>query len=259
MPPVRAVDRALRILSCLGEGDLRLGDLAAKVKLHKATVTRLLASLARADMVTRDERGYYSLGSGIAVLSTRLLGRYRALVDSLRIPLMEVWQATRETVSVHVRVGFERVCVEELESSHMIAYRTGIGSRVPLHVGSGGKVLLAFLPADERKQLLRDLRLTALTDRTVTSRARLAAELATTRRLGYAVSVGERTLGSAAVSVPVFDSSQRVVAVVSVLGPDSRLSQAELRRCAEILRHKIRPLPTVIPLPVAMPSSKPLT
>jgi DNA-binding IclR family transcriptional regulator len=173
---------------------MRLVEVADELKLHKATATRLLGTLATADMVIRDDRGYFSLGSGIALLSARLLSGYRGLVNTLRTSLLEMWEVTQETVTVHVRVGLQRICIEELEGPQIVAYRTGIGSRVLLHVGSGGKVLLAFLPSNERDQLVRDLRMTALTKRTITSRTQFAAELEEVQRLGYAISTGERTL-----------------------------------------------------------------
>jgi DNA-binding IclR family transcriptional regulator len=242
MPPVRAVDRALGILNALGERDMRLVEIARELKLHKATATRLLASLARADMVARDERGYYGLGSGVALLSGRVFRTYRGLVEMLRVPMRAIWEATRETVAAHVRIGLDRVCIEELESPQNIAYRTGVGSRARLHVGSGGKVLLAFLRTEEREQIIQDLRMDAVTERTVTSRTRLAAELEEIRKLGYAISIGERTPGSAAASAPVFDKTGRLLAAVSVLGPEFRLTPAVLKRCAALLKENLQPL-----------------
>ncbi|MBI4590492.1 MAG: IclR family transcriptional regulator [Candidatus Rokubacteria bacterium] len=247
MPPVRAVERALNILACLGEEDLRLVDVALRLKLHKATVTRLLATLARAGMVSRDERDRYSLGPGLILLAGGLLGRYRTLADLLRAPLRRVWETTRETVTIHVRVGSERLCIEELESPETITYRAGIGNRVPLHVGSAGKVLLAFLPEAERATALKELRLVPLTDRTITSRNRLVEELDRVRRAGYAVSSGERIVGATAVSVPVLDPDGRVVAAVSILGPESRLTPEVLKRYAVLLKREIPQLPMVVP------------
>jgi len=244
---VRAVQRALNILTSLGEEDLRLVDLAARLKLHKATVTRLLGTLAQADMVSRDEQDRYTLGPGIILLAGRLLGRYRTLADLLHEPLRRVWETTRETVTIHVRVGLERLCIEELESPEAITYRAGVGNRVPIHSGSAGKVLLAFLPDGERAALLRQLRLVPVTERTITNSSRLIQELDKVRRAGYAVSAGERIIGATAVSVPVWDRSGRVVAAVSVLGPESRLTPEVLKRYAALLKTEIRPLPMVIP------------
>jgi IclR family acetate operon transcriptional repressor len=248
-PRVRAVERALAILNCLVEQDLRLADLARRLELHKATVTRLLSSLVAAELVSKNHEGRYGLGPGIALLAARLGERHRSLVDFLREPLRRVWRATRETVVVHVRVGLVWIAIEELESPRAIKFKAGVGQRVPVHVGSAGRALLAFLPADELAAILRRIRFVGLTERTIVSRTRLAEELEKVRRVGHAISFGEGIIGAAAVSVPVFDAAGRPVAAVSVLGPDSRLPLAELRRCGSVLKEEIRPLPVVIPDP----------
>src|SRR3990172_12731534 len=173
MPPVRAVERAVSILTALGAEDLRLVDLAGRLGLHKATVIRLLASLMDAGLVERDERDRYLLGPGVLRLAARQLAGHRRLVGFLRDPLDRIRAATRETGTLHVRVATDRVCVDELESPQAIAYRAGVGQRAPMHIGSAGKVLLAFLPDGERLALLRQLRLVRITDRSITSRARL--------------------------------------------------------------------------------------
>ncbi|MBI5966826.1 MAG: IclR family transcriptional regulator [Deltaproteobacteria bacterium] len=222
-------------------------DLAERLNLHKAICNQLLATLERAGMVAREERNRYPLGPGIALLAGHLLKRYRTLIDLLREPLQGIWETTRETVTVHDRVGAERVCVEELESPEAIAYRAGIGHRASLYLGSASKVLLAFLPAAERAAILRELRLASFTKRIITNSVRLTKELTKVRRAGYSVSSGERITGASAVSVPLLDSEGRVIAAVSILGPNSRLTPEKLRRFAAILKREVRPLPMVLP------------
>jgi DNA-binding IclR family transcriptional regulator len=169
--------------------------------------------------------------------------RYRTLVGFSADALRRVWEKTRETVTVHVRIGPDRLCIEEIESPEAITYRAGVGRRVPLHAGSAGKVQLAFLPDAERAAALKQVKLLPLTARTITNRARLIEELVRIRRLGYAMSFGESFDGVAAVSVPLFDSNGRLVASVSVLGPESRLPSETLERHAALLKSEIQPLP----------------
>jgi IclR family transcriptional regulator, KDG regulon repressor len=240
------VERACAVLGCLADEDRRLVEIVEQVGLHKATVARLLAALTSAGMVVRDDRERYTLGPGVVRLTGRLLGRYRSLADLLRDSLERLSGATGETVTVHVRVGAERLCIEELESRHEIAFRSGIGARVPIHSGSAGKVLLAFLPEVERHALLQQLTFKPITERTITRRDRLAEELEKVRRRGYAISVGERILGATGVSVPVLDRDGRPQAAISILGPDFRMPPEALDRYAALLKREVRPLPVVI-------------
>jgi len=240
--PVRAVDRALAMLACLGQGNRRSIDLARTLKLHKATVSRLLVSLHRAGMVRRNEDGFYTVGPAVVALASRAIETHRTLLDVLREPLRRVWQITGETIGVHVRAGGNRVGIEELESPQPIKYSAGLGQR-SLHAGAAGRIFLAFLTPDERRQVLNDMRLVRFTEATITSLSDLEKHLENDRRRGYSMSFGEAIPGVAAVSIPVFDSTGKVVASVSVLGPRARLSPAVLRRYAGILREEIPVIP----------------
>jgi DNA-binding IclR family transcriptional regulator len=240
--PVRSVDRALAILACLGQGNRRSSDLARALKLHKATVGRLLISLQRAGMVRRNDDGFYTVGPAVVALASRAIETHRTLLDVLRDPLRRVWQLTGETIGVHVRAGRNRVGVEELESPQPIKYRAGLGQR-SLHAGAAGRILLAFLPPDERRQVLNGMRLVRFTDATITNLSDLEKQLERDRRRGYATSFGEAIPGVASLSVPVFDSTGKVVASVSVLGPQARLSPPVLRRYAQILLKEIPVIP----------------
>ncbi len=245
---VRAVERALDTMACLAEEELRLVDIASRLGLHKATVARLLATLSRAGggMVSRDADGRYALGPGAVLLARPFLVRYRMLVDFVREPLRRIWIETRETVTVHTREKLDRLCIEELESPEPIVYRARVGSRQPLHVGAAGKVQLAFLPDAELGAVLKELKLVAVTERTITDRQQLIHELADIRRAGYATSAGEAVRGVAGVAVPIMDREGRPVASVTVVGPESRLPAETIERYAALLKAEIRPLPLAV-------------
>jgi DNA-binding IclR family transcriptional regulator len=87
------------------------------------------------------------------------------------------------------------------------------------------------------------MRLVRFTDATITNLSDLEKQLERDRRRGYATSFGEAIPGVASLSVPVFDSTGKVVASVSVLGPQARLSPPVLRRYAQILLKEIPVIP----------------
>ncbi|MBI2207033.1 MAG: IclR family transcriptional regulator [Candidatus Rokubacteria bacterium] len=242
---VRAVERAIDILVAVGERDMRLIDLSARVGLHKASVARLAETLVTSGMLARDEHLNYSLGPQMILLAGQLLSRYRRAADLLREPLQRLWNATRETVTVHVRVDLECLCVAELPTPQPIGYRAGPGTRAPLHAGATSKVLLAFLPDAERNDILARLTLVPITSRTVTSVEVLRAQLDEIRRQGFAVSTSEYIVGGSAASVPVFDLTG-VAGAVSIHGPESRLTEPTLNEYGALLMREIRPLGVVV-------------
>lgn len=234
---VRAVERAADILICLGKAELNLSEIAREVGLNKATVFRMLVSLERKGFVAKDtDTGKYSLDWGLMGTFSRALYRDQGLVKSA-YPYMEtLWKQTEETITLYIRKDFERLCIAELPSPHPLKYTVGIGVTVPLHAGSPGKLLLAYMPSDEIAEVLEKIELVALTKRTITSREKLLQELAVIRRQGWATSFGERIEGVSSLSVPVKDRENNIVASLNILGPFVRLGEKRLMGYLDMLK-----------------------
>jgi DNA-binding IclR family transcriptional regulator len=112
----------------------------------------------------------------------------------------------------------------------------GIGVTAPLHAGSPGKLLLAYMPSDEIAEVLEKIELVALTKKTITSREKLLQELAVIRRQGWATSFGERIEGVSSLSVPVKDRENKIVASINILGPFVRLGEKRLMGYLDMLK-----------------------
>jgi IclR family acetate operon transcriptional repressor len=225
-----SIEKAIDILFCFDpkHPQLRLTDISQRLGLHKSTTHRLLSLLKKKRLITADAASQlYGLGPGIVELAWVIL-RQQDLRTVCAPYLERLRQATNETVSLYIRMGDCRVCIEELESGQEIKYSQTVGLTAPLHVGAPGKVLLAFLPPAELEALLATLPLTAVTSHTITDREQLLQELATVRQRGYAVSVGERSLWASAAAAPIWDWSGRPIAALSVLGPSQRLTSKVL-------------------------------
>jgi len=242
-PKVQVIDRAVSLLEALRSGPKTLTELARLTGLHKGTAYRILFSLQQANLVAKNPlTNEYALGLGLVSLADDALLSGGFLQPVLDGPTERLWRATQETVTVHVAAGLDRICVYERISPHALRYSAGMGQRVPLNSGSAGKVLLAFMPEEERAKRLQALPMLAVTERTLTDRAELHRVLEEVRRQGYALSIGERAAGAAAVSVPVrLQSGQRVDCLaLSVLGPESRLDREKLISLVPLLEREAR-------------------
>jgi hypothetical protein len=93
-----------------------------------------------------------------------------------------------------------------------------------------GKVLLAYLPADQVHELLTSAPLEALTPKTVTSVPRLERQLAQIRHNGVAINSGETFQDAGSLAAPIRDRSGKVVAAVSNGYPLYLVSEADLPR-----------------------------
>jgi DNA-binding IclR family transcriptional regulator len=111
------------------------------------------------------------------------------------------------------------VCVAAAERATGLRTTVPVGARLPMTAGSGAQVLSAWEPAEAMAAAL--------------SRAQFTERsLAEVRRRGWAQSIGQREVGVASVSAPVFGARGRVVAAVSISGPVERLGRSPGQRFA---------------------------
>ena len=229
---IRVLDRAMQILALLAEAEAGLGvtEIARRVGLGKSTTHRLLSALARAEVVRPDPRTrLYQLGFRLLQWTAGWLDRMDVRTRALP-HLRQLREKCQETVSLNLHDGLSRVAVERLEASQEVRFVAELGQPLPLHVGAGGKAILAFLPRPEADRALKAARLAPREERLV------RRALAEVRRTGSAVSFGERIAGSGAVSGPVFNHEGRVVGSVSILSVAARLSPDTVRSHAELVR-----------------------
>jgi IclR family KDG regulon transcriptional repressor len=217
---VRAVERALEILLCfVHQSQLGMMEIAERTGLNKSTVFRLLATLESKGFVKRDPRTEkYELGFRIWELAASLNPSDDPAV--LFLPEMErLRDELDETVSLYIRDGLERIRIQAVESRQAIRRVAPVGARMPLSVGASSKVLVAY----SEESLLAEVMEKADWPENV-SREAFRSQLERIREDGYAISVEEREAGTAAVAVPVFSRSGRLVAALAVSGPVLRMN-----------------------------------
>ena len=235
---VQSLDRVLAILRSfsLEEPTLGVSEIARRIDLTSSTTHRLLTSLAQHGLVMRTEARGYALGPELLRLA--LVAKEAMDLRDIAEPIMvQLRDATDETVGLHVRdTSLLRHVIHQVESRQALRrIYTEMGQAVPLHQGAPGKVLLAYLSESEQNRVLSEP-LEKATERTITNPASIRKELAKVRSSGYAISVQERVTGIASIAVPVWDYSDRVVAVLSVSGPASRMSEKRLHSIAPTIK-----------------------
>jgi DNA-binding IclR family transcriptional regulator len=123
------------------------------------------------------------------------------------------------------------------ESTFALRVASRTGARLPAYSTSMGKALLAELSREDLYALFPDEQLDERpTEKTITLRTDLEAELARVRRRGYAVNTGESEIGVSAVGVAVIHPTRGPVAGLSVSAPVARLTPAHIRSAAALLR-----------------------
>ncbi|HEY8497689.1 MAG TPA: IclR family transcriptional regulator [Limnochordales bacterium] len=239
VPRVQAVRNALQLLALLGQSGPRgmtLAELARALALPKSTVLRIAMTLVDERAVQREEEtGLFKLGIRVFEIGSLVL-------DALEIPrharplLERLSQETQETVHLCVLDDGEVVYVDKIESPQRLRLYSRVGKRAPAHCTGVGKVLLAYLPADERRRILERRPLRAYTANTITDYLRFEREMDEVRRTGIAFDREEHEEGVCCAAAPIFDHTGQVRAAVSVTAPAFRTPPERLEELASAVR-----------------------
>lgn len=246
---VRAIARGFGVIEWLGRppGRHTLSEVAIGAGLTRATARRMLATLVALKYCEADGR-YFSLrpralGLGLSYLNALPYWGYaqRALED-LRNEI-------GESCALAVLDETDIVYAMRLPARRILSANLGVGSRLPAHAVSLGRVLLAALPAEELATYLATSELKQITPRTIIDPGRIAAELRRADGQGYAWIDGELDPAICGISVPVRDHAGRVVAAISVNTISGTIDEAAakdrfllaLRRTAQDIRTQTLP------------------
>ncbi|MFC1879617.1 IclR family transcriptional regulator [Chloroflexota bacterium] len=218
---VGSVLRAVSLLRCFSieAPELSVTELSGILDVHKSTVSRLLATLAKEGLVDRDpDSSKYRLGLGLLELAGLVL-LHADLRQIARPFLRQLSESTQETVNLAILDGGMSFNLEQAVSYDRRVIGIGwLGRRAPLHVSSTGKVMLAYLPKKQLQSIL-EIQLARFTEYSITDVDILRIELQGVRERGYAIGSQELEIGMNAVAAPVRDHIGEVIAAVSVTAP----------------------------------------
>jgi DNA-binding IclR family transcriptional regulator len=233
----KSLQRIIAILDCFTfeQPEMGVREIARKINFSTSTTGRLLQAMKEENLLQQNPATQaYSLGGKVLAWA----GVYSSALDvrNAALPAIhELHQATRETISLYVLEGNERVCVERLESDQNVRVVARLGRRIPLYAGSAGKIFLAYLPAERRERILKEDPPAPITDSTIVDRQKLMDELKLIRKNGYAVSRGEWVAEAAGVAAPIFDSRGEIAAALTISGPAQRFTSEVIGKYGPIV------------------------
>lgn len=232
---VTALARGLTVLACFRANDTMLsnGEIAARCKLPKSTVSRLTYTLTETGYLDWvEDRAMYRLGAAALAIGTAMLSRMN--VRQLARPLMqELADYSQSVVALGVRVNVGIIYVETCRSSATLTLALDVGSRVPLATTAIGRAYFAVCSEDERKTITRELRRTE-GSKWPHARAELESGIAEYQRLGCCSSFGHWQNDVNGIAVGVRAGGGAPVMAINCGGPAFKLP-------ADFLIEEVRP------------------
>jgi len=219
LPGQQSVWRAVDVLFCFDADrpSLTAAQVADTLGMNRTTAWRYLHTLASTGLVREIGDGRFGLGARTLSLAGAYTSQWAELEAVAGAALLKLRDDVGETAALHLRQGWNRVVVRQLESRHELhrTYRD-IGVPISLLTGAPSRVILAALPIDERGVYLDAHAGSA-------DRDEVERDLERIRSVGYAVSRGARVPDVASVAAAIHDHDGHVLGAVNVTGPEARL------------------------------------
>ncbi len=221
---VRSVAATAQILHWLRDRRATLSQICRALSLSKSTSFAILKTLQRAGLVGYDESSrHYFLGAELLGLG-EAAARQLDPVSLIKPYLHALVKETRLTGIVAQRIDERLIVVHKEEGSTAIRPTMSIGQLVPPGVGAIGKVLAAFVTAEDSA------------NGRATPQGR--STLQRLRQRGYSTSYQEYRLGVNAVAAPVFDHRGALALVLCLIGFASAMPPEIVESCGRVLRDR---------------------
>jgi DNA-binding IclR family transcriptional regulator len=222
---INSIVRAGKLLKCFsrGKANYKMSALASHLGLDRSTTYRLLLSLEKCGLVEKDPKtGEYSLGVTALEIGSAYLGR-TDLIQIAKPIMAELALQAQEAVNLAVLNDTEILYIDKVDSPRSVGVMSKVGQRNPVYCTALGKALLAFLPKEEQARILDSIELKPFTPRTITSQRRLAGELKTVRKQGYALDPREIEEDVECIGAPIRNHLGHVIASISISGPQKKI------------------------------------
>lgn len=196
---IGVLDKVVSILRVAGEGPVSFRELCERTEISRATCHRLAQGMEVVGLLRRGDDGAYTPGLALIGLGRAALEAFPLTTVAAPV-LRRLRDETGESAQLFVVEEGERLCVAAVDSGHELRTIVPVGARLPLDVGSAGRVLGGDVEPGR-----------------------------------WVESVGERAPGVASVSAPVCDGDGAVLAAVSVSGPIERVSRSPGARYGDVV------------------------
>lgn len=204
--------------------------------LPKPTIHRLWSTLEDEGFLVRDADGRSSgPGHRLKSLAMGVLAGQSAATARHAI-LSALASEIGETCNITVPGTNEMVYLDRVETQWPLRIQLPVGTRVPLHCTAAGKLYLSNLPDNHLQAILRSASFAKMTERTLTTPDRIAAEVKAIAAQGYSFDDEEFLDGMICFAVAVRDAQGRFCSTVGFHGPVQRLDAATGRTWLPRLR-----------------------
>lgn len=221
----QSVLKAMQLLDLFTykDSELTLHEITERANIPKSTAYRLLMTLESGGILEKhiESKHDAKYRLGLKLLELGDLVAKRLELRNIALPFMQkLAKQTNEAIHLVIVNQDKATYIEKVDSNRALRLNTRIGKSTPLYIGSGPKLLLAYLPEGVQEQILAEP-FEKLADGREVDKDQLKQELLDIRQKGYAFSVGEQDLDTTGISFPIFNYEGKVIASLAISGLSS--------------------------------------
>lgn len=242
---VPALSKAITVLETLrAHGELTITEVVELTGINKSTAYYLMQTLLTHRLIEQVDRRY-RLGLGLLHLAAGVAHQLSP-VEIIKSTLAGLQPKFDATFVIYRRVDVDHVAlIDEVKRDHGIHITVPVGSIFPIQGGSFGR---CFLAHDSRPEVDRVLKrgLTRYTEQSVTDPKLFRAEIALTRKRGWAVDREGFANGVTTVAAPVLESTGVIRFVVGAVAFAQTMDDARVQEYGTLLHDACGELATVL-------------
>lgn len=230
--------KGLEILLVLGQQnkELTFAELHRLAKMPKATAYRAVQTLEHMGFIIRNSRtNTFSVGSKVLLLGFQ----YIASLDVAQIgqPIIERLRDISQCNShLAIRDGLDVIYIARVSSPSSQINHVTVGTRLPVHRTSLGRMLLTSSTREEFEQLYPNDELPDNSPGSPSSREQLWEMIQQDKARGYVIGESYFRYGISSIVYPVFNHEKRVQAVVSIMVPSHEIPKSDRQRLQGVVR-----------------------
>lgn len=217
MSKSKAAIRTIKILELVAEyaNGLTMSEIANELDMPVTSVNDIVKALVEVDMIDLIDPRSKTYGIGLkAFYIGNTYIQNTSLIDRAKPIIEELGALLNKTVFLGKHANGKVTYLYKREAPGLLIATCAIGSQATMHNTALGKSILAY--DLDTLTLIEQKTLKPKTKNTITDFDVLRAELEQVRERGYAIDDREHNEHLFCIGAPIFDSSGRVVAALSI-------------------------------------------
>jgi len=232
----RTIKRALDVLQVLKDmhKPLNISQIGAHLNIPRSSAFDIINTLLQEGFVESgsEAKKTYVLGLRAFEIGAAYL-QNNDLSPTTRPYLEKLMQLSDATAFLAIERNYQLVYLDKVESPSAVRTSAQLGSRKDMYCAGLGKALLATYPEHKVKEIFDKTEIKKLTENTITEYPALLDDLEKTRSRGYAIDNREASPEVFCIAAPLYDSTNKGIAAISLSILYSKLNDELIHEYAE--------------------------